>query len=66
MKMSVEHWWNETDREKLTYVEKSLSNTNLTYTGLGFPYKLPVPWLGQKPGVELTWIIYKAPVRTAQ
>jgi hypothetical protein len=34
MKMSVEHWWNETDREKLTYAEKSLSDTNLTSTGL--------------------------------
>jgi hypothetical protein len=25
MKMSVEHWWNDTDRGKLKYWEKNLS-----------------------------------------
>jgi hypothetical protein len=24
--MSVEHWWNDTDREKLKYSEKNLSH----------------------------------------
>jgi len=38
--MSVEHWWNDTDRGNLKYSEKDLSQchfviTNLTWTALG-------------------------------
>jgi hypothetical protein len=40
MKMSMEHCWNDTDKGKLKYLEKSLSychffHTNLTRRGLG-------------------------------
>jgi len=39
--MSMEHWWNVTDRRRLKYLGKktfptvTLSTTNHTYTGLG-------------------------------
>jgi hypothetical protein len=39
MKMGVEHWWKDTDREKIIYSEKNLSqwsNTNLSRTDLGW------------------------------
>jgi hypothetical protein len=35
MKMSTEHWCNDTDRGKLKYWEKILSSRDLTLTDLG-------------------------------
>jgi hypothetical protein len=40
MKMSTEHWWNDTDRGRPKYWQKNLSqfhfvHTNLTQSGLG-------------------------------
>jgi len=53
MKMSVERWWNDTDRGKLKYWEKTctsatLSATNLTWTDLGSDLGLR----GERPATD--------------
>jgi hypothetical protein len=47
--MSKEHWWNDTDREKLKHSEENLSSatlstTNLTQTVIGSNLDLHSEW----------------------
>jgi hypothetical protein len=44
MMMSVEHWWNDGDREKPKYWEKTLSHCNF------IDHKLHMDWSGIEPG----------------
>jgi hypothetical protein len=42
--MSMEHWWNDTDRGKLKYLEENLSKCRIVH------YKCDIDWPETEPG----------------
>jgi hypothetical protein len=58
MEMNVEHWWNDTDRERTKVLGENLSQCHFTID-------LTWTYLGLDTG-KSTHVIFKASTRTAQ